>query len=221
MRLTQREQERLMITVAGELAQRRLARGLKLNQPEAVAMITSEILEGAREGRTVSELMAYGTTILNDADVMDGVADLIDAIQVEATFPDGTKLVTVHDPIRRMCSTPTDAAVPGEYVLKDEPIVINEGRDTVTINVRNGGDRPVQVGSHYHFAETNPALAFDRDKAIGFRLDIPAGTSARFEPGDARDVQLVAFGGNKAAYGFRNEFDCEVASVNTSNAEKK
>lgn len=100
MHLTPREQEKLLIVVAADLARRRKERGLKLNHPEAVAYITAEILEGARDGRTVADLMSYGTTLLTRDDVMEGVPEMIHAVQAEATFPDGTKLVTVHDPIR-------------------------------------------------------------------------------------------------------------------------
>lgn len=100
MHFTPREHEKLMIVVAADLARRRQARGLKLNHPESVAVITFELIEGARDGRTVADLMSHGTTILTRADVMDGVADMISDVQVEATFPDGTKLVTVHNPIR-------------------------------------------------------------------------------------------------------------------------
>lgn len=100
MRLTPREQEKLLIFVAAELARKRQARGLKLNYPEAVAILTAEIMEAARDGRTVAEIMTWGATILTRADVMDGVSEMIHEVQVEATFPDGTKLVTVHDPIR-------------------------------------------------------------------------------------------------------------------------
>jgi len=100
MHLTPREREKLLVVVAADLARRRQARGLKLNHPEAVAIITSEILEGARDGRSVAELMSLGTRILTAADVMPGVPSLIPEVQVEATFPDGTKLVTVHQPIR-------------------------------------------------------------------------------------------------------------------------
>ena len=99
MELTPREKDKLLIFTAGLLAERRRARGLKLNYPEAVALISAAIMEGARDGRSVAELMHYGTTLLSRDDVMDGVAELIPDIQVEATFPDGTKLVTVHDPI--------------------------------------------------------------------------------------------------------------------------
>src|SRR4029453_14144924 len=100
MRLTPREQEKLMIFVASELARKRQARGLKLNYPEAVAILSAEILEAARDGKSVAEIMTWGATLLSRADVMEGVAEMIHEVQVEATFPDGTKLVTVHDPIR-------------------------------------------------------------------------------------------------------------------------
>lgn len=100
MHLTPREREKLLIVVAADLARRRQARGVKLNYPEAVAIITYEIIEGARDGRSVSELMSFGTTLLKTSDVMEGVPEMIHEVQVEATFPDGTKLVTVHNPIR-------------------------------------------------------------------------------------------------------------------------
>lgn len=100
MLLTQREQEKLLIFVAAELARKRQARGLKLNYPEAIAIITAEIMEAARDGKSVSETMIFGTTILTQEDVMDGIAEMIPEVQVEATFPDGTKLVTIHDPIQ-------------------------------------------------------------------------------------------------------------------------
>ena len=100
MHLSPREQEKLLVVVAADLARRRQARGLKLNYPEAIAIITFEIFEGARDGRTVAELMSFGTTILKRSDVMEGVPEMIHEVQAEATFPDGTKLVTVHHPIR-------------------------------------------------------------------------------------------------------------------------
>ena len=99
MHLTPREQEKLLLFTAGELARKRRARGVKLNHPESVALIASELMEGARDGRTVAELMSFGKTILSREDVMEGVAEMIPEIQIEATFPDGTKLVTVHQPI--------------------------------------------------------------------------------------------------------------------------
>ena len=100
MHLTEREKEKLLIVVAADLARRRRARGLKLNYPEAVALLSYEILEGARDGRSVADLMTWGATLLTKEDVLDGVAEMLEDVQIEATFPDGTKLVTVHDPIR-------------------------------------------------------------------------------------------------------------------------
>ena len=132
---------------------------------------------------------------------MDGIASMIHDIQVEATFPDGTKLVTVHRPIRGA----DDRLVPGEVLAEPGEIVMNVGRETVTLDVANSGDRPIQVGSHYHFFETNPALAFDRSQTKGYRLDIPAGTAVRFEPGQSRTVRLVAIAGKREVFGFRQE----------------
>ncbi|HKY34549.1 MAG TPA: urease subunit gamma [Polyangiaceae bacterium] len=199
MDLLPREKDKLLLFTAALLAERRKARGLKLNYPEAVAYISAAILEGARDGKMVAELMAYGTQLLRPEDVMEGVAELIAEVQVEATFPDGTKLVTVHQPIAS-----SKGLVPGELLpAATPPIAINEGRETVTIEVANTGDRPIQVGSHYHFFETNPSLSFDRGAARGFRLNIPAGTAVRFEPGQTRTVELCAFAGARKVFGFR------------------
>ena len=114
---------------------------------------------------------------------MPGVAHLMPMIQVEGTFPDGTKLVTIHDPIRPGKRTSKDEVVPGEIIADDGDIELNAGRRKATLKVVNTGDRPIQIGSHYHFFETNKALDFDREKSFGMRLDIPAGTAVRFEPG--------------------------------------
>ena len=201
MELSPHEKDKLLIFTAGLVAERRKARGLKLNYPEAIAFISAAVLEAARDGKTVAELMAYGTTLLGQDDVMDGVAEMIPEVQVEATFPDGTKLVTIHNPI------PTRGVlVPGEVLVDDGPdIELNEGRATVSLEVANTGDRPIQVGSHYHFFEVNPALSFDRDRARGFRLNIAAGTAVRFEPGQTRTVELCAFAGERKVYGFRGD----------------
>jgi urease subunit gamma/beta len=201
MDLLPREKDKLLLFTAALLAERRKARGLKLNYPESVAYISAAILEGARDGRTVAELMSLGTKVLGPNDVMDGVAELIPEVQVEATFPDGTKLVTVHHPIAQ---APRSDAV-GAITPQDGAFEINEGRPLVMVTVANTGDRPIQVGSHYHFYETNPALAFDRAQTRGFRLNIPAGTAVRFEPGQSRDVELVALGGLRVVHGFRGE----------------
>jgi len=200
MELTPREKDKLLTFTAALLAERRKARGLKLNYPEAVAYISAAILEGARDGKTVAELMSEGTRLLGEADVMEGVAELITEVQVEATFPDGTKLVTVHQPIAASRSLGIGAVEPAAGT-----ITINKSGATRRLEVANSGDRPIQVGSHYHFFEVNPALKFDRDQARGFRLDIAAGTAVRFEPGQSRTVDLVAYEGARVVQGFRGE----------------
>jgi urease subunit gamma/beta len=199
MNLTPREKDKLLIAMAATVARRRLERGVKLNHPEAIALITDFVVEGARDGRSVAELMRDGAHVITTEQVMDGIAEMIHDVQVEATFPDGTKLVTVHHPIRG----PASKDVPGEVLTPAGDIVMNEGRATVTLHVSNTGDRPIQVGSHYHFFETNPALAFDRARARGMRLDIAAGTAVRFEPGQSREVRLVELSGDREVYGFR------------------
>ena len=199
MHLTPREQERLLIHSAGQLAKERKGRGLKLNYPEAIAYITAELLELARDGLSVTELMRAGTKLLNADDVMDGVAEMIHEIQLEATFPDGTKLVTVHKPI------PSNGkAHPGEFIFDGGPIIVNAGKDTSEITVVNTGDRPVQIGSHFHFFEVNKALDFNRAAAFGMRLDIPSGTAVRFEPGDTQTVRLVKIGGARMGLGLNS-----------------
>jgi urease subunit gamma/beta len=201
MRLSPHEQERLMIRQAATLARERQADGLLLNQPEAVAVLANWVMEEARRGATVTDLMQRGRQVLAAGDVMNGVAALVPEVQMEATFPDGTKLVTIHQPI------PLDETtlVPGEIRGPGDDVEINVGRPVTTMRVENTGDRPVQVGSHYHFAEANPALAFDRAAARGKRLDIAAGTAVRFEPGIARDVDLVPFVGDRIVAGLRGE----------------
>jgi urease subunit gamma/beta len=200
MELTPREKDKLLLFTAALVAERRKARGLKLNYPEAIAYISAAIMEGARDGRSVAELMSEGTRLLTADDVMEGIAELIPEVQVEATFPDGTKLVTVHQPIpvRRALGIGAVEAAPGS-------IEINAGALTCRVEVANTGDRPIQVGSHYHFYEINRALTFDREATRGFRLDIPAGTAVRFEPGQSRTVDLVAYGGARVVQGFRGD----------------
>ena len=203
MELTPREKDKLLLFTAAMLAERRLERGVKLNYPEAIAYISMHIIEGARDGETVAHLMGKGRTLLSTDQVMSGVAELIHDVQVEATFPDGTKLVTVHEPIQAVdASSPQTQVVPGEISTAQGDIVLNEGREAVTVDVANEGDRPIQIGSHYHFYEANPALSFERDKARGFRLNIAAGTAVRFEPGQSRQVELVALSGNRRVFGF-------------------
>ncbi|MEW6125097.1 MAG: urease subunit gamma [Pseudomonadota bacterium] len=201
MLLTPREKDKLLIAMAAEVARKRLARGVKLNHPEAIALITDFVVEGARDGRTVADLMQAGAHVLTVDQVMPGIAEMIHDIQVEATFPDGTKLVTVHHPIRGAASED----VPGEVITREGDILLNADSERVVVVVANTGDRPIQVGSHYHFFETNAALSFERAKARGMRLDIAAGTAVRFEPGSTREVTLVPLAGKREVYGFRGD----------------
>jgi urease subunit gamma/beta len=199
VRLTPHEQERLLVHTAAAAARARRQRGLRMNHPEAIAVLTDWVLESARDGRRVVDVMQAGRQVLTADDVLDGVAALIREVQVEATFPDGTKLVTLHDPIPAV----PGGFVPGEVLGPDDPIEINAGRPVLHLRVEHHGDRPVQVGSHYHFAEANPALHFDRVAAHGHRLDVPAGTAVRFEPGIIVDVDLVPFVGRRVIPGLR------------------
>lgn len=201
MLLTPTELERLTIYTAAELARKHRAKGLKLNYPEAVALICDEILEGAREGRRVADLIGYGSRILTTDDVMPGVAEMMHMIQVEGVFPDGTKLVTVHEPIRPGDEPVEAGPAPGAVRAAAGEIELNAGRPKTALTVLNTGDRPVQIGSHFHFFEVNKALDFDRGEAFGKRLDIPAGTAVRFEPGQSKAVTLVPFGGTGAIGG--------------------
>ena len=217
MHLSPREMEKLVLHQAGFLAQKRLARGLQLNYPETVALVAAQLLEFIRDGRSVAELMDIGRQLLGHRQVMPGVPEMVAEIQVEGTFPDGTKLVTVHEPVAAengnlklalygsflpvpdlsvFGASDEEALQPGAYETCDGTLVLNSGRETVTLDVANMGDRPIQVGSHYHFIETNKALKFNRAKAYGKRLDIPAGTAVRFEPGDTKTVNLVSIAGN-------------------------
>ena len=224
MHLTPREVDKLLLHQAGFLAQKRLARGVRLNYVEAVALIAAQLLEFIRDGRPVADLMDLGRRFLGTRDVLDGIPEMVDEVQVEGTFPDGTKLVTVHRPIvaergdhalalygsflappaaEAEAGTPVAAlaGAPVEVLARGGTITLNAGRDAVAVAVANTGDRPVQVGSHYHFFETNRALAFDRRSAYGRRLDVPAGTAVRFEPGESRTVTLVPIAGARVVRG--------------------
>jgi urease subunit gamma/beta len=226
MHLGPRDLDKLLLHGAGFLAQKRLARGVRLNHPESVALIATQLLELIRDGRSVAELMDLGRRLLGRNQVMAGVPEMIAEVQVEGTFPDGTKLVTVHHPIaledgdlelalygsflpppRAASAPPAAEPIPGECQVGKSPIVLNAERSAIQLFVTNLGDRPIQVGSHYHFIETNPYLEFDRDKAYGRRLDIPAGAAVRFEPGETRTVTLVEIAGRRIIRGGNNLAD--------------
>nr|WP_206322183.1 urease subunit gamma [Streptomyces sp. HNM0575] len=189
--MTPRENERLQLFTAAELARRRRARGRRLNAPEAVALICDEILEAAWDGLSMDDVIAVGRSVLTEDDVMEGVPAMVPTVQVEALFPSGTALVAVDAPITPGAAGPAQADPPGAVRTAPEPVRINEGRRRLRLTVRNTGDRAVYVSSHYPLDETNAALSFDREAAAGMRLDIPAGTALVFEPGGEREVGLV------------------------------
>lgn len=274
MHLLPREIDKLVLFQVASLAQRRLARGCRLNLPETTALISFQLLELIRDGtHSVSELMDLGKRILGLEQVMDGVSEVLRDVQVEGTFGDGTKLVTVHSPVvlesvdcelalygsflpvpkkwknvnQNAALTSSNASIklnetdtlgdeilpfqtvstqgssglsiqdgvsslhdasinsslkpleiiPGEVRIKPGTIHLNRNRAQTLLKVSNMGDRPIQVGSHYSFIETNAKLQFDRLQSIGKRLDIPAGTAVRFEPGETKTVTLVDFGGHR------------------------
>ncbi|GAB1311038.1 Urease [Madurella fahalii] len=234
MFLVPRELDKLTISQLGFLAQRRLARGVKLNHAEASALIASTLQELIRDGgHTVSDLMSLGGTLLGRRHVLPEALATLRQIQVEGTFPSGTFLVTVANPIATddgdlaralygsflpvpsndLFPMPPDASSPrgeagaapprpGAMVFAERAMVkLNDGRRRIRLRVTSKGDRPVQVGSHYHFVEVNPLLEFDRLRAYGYRLDIPAGSSVRFEPGDTKTVTLVEIGGGRVIRG--------------------
>jgi urease subunit gamma/beta len=244
MHLSPRDLDKLQLHQAGFLAQKRLARGVRLNYPESVALIATQLLEFIRDGRSVAELMDLGRQLLGRRQVMPGVPEMIAEVQVEGTFPDGTKLVTVHHPIAADSGNLTlalhgsflpippsalfeeaaEKIEPGAYETAPGELLLNENRATAEITVTNLGDRPIQVGSHYHFIETNASLQFDRALAYGKRLDIPAGMAVRFEPGESKTVKLVEIAGNKIIRGGNNLADGpvtdagrETASANVKN----
>lgn len=199
MRLTQVEIDRVLIFTVAEMARRRRARGLKLNYPEATALIADEMMERARGGADYQEVRALGGSVLAAGDVMDGVATLCRGLVVEPMFDDGPRIIVLANPI---VGGPESSA-PGEQILDDAPIDMNVGRDVVTLSVTNTSSHPINVSSHYHFYEVNPRMEFDRPRAYRRHLDIQAGRSVIWKPGETREVQLVAYGGSQTIDGFQ------------------
>ncbi len=202
MNLTPTELERLTVFTAAELARRYRSLGIRLSHPEAVALITDEIMTGARRGLAYTELVDLGAGLLTTDDVEAGVAQMIPYIAVEGSFAEGTKLVVVFDPIKPGKQPVTGTPVPGEIIPAEGDVELNAGRRRVRVTVTNTGDRAIQVRSHAHFFEVNRALHFDRAAAFGMRLDRPSGTGVRFDPGIAVEVDLVVIGGTGEVHGF-------------------
>lgn len=196
MRLTPWEEERLLIFTAAELARRHRAAGLALNAPEAIALICDAMLEAARAGARYAEVEAAGRAAVAPDEVMPGVRELVDDVRLEVLMGDGARLVVLLDPL----------APDGEPQADDGPGAVRVGtsptppeaapaRETIELTVRSESRRVVRVSSHYPFDRVNPRLVFDRAVARGFRLDLPAGVSERWSPGETRTVRLVRFGG--------------------------
>ena len=189
MKLTPKEQDRLTIFTLAELARKRWARGIKLNYPEAVALICDEVMEEARAGRGYDEVITHGMQVLTEADVMEGVPELASRIYIEPLFDDGTKLVVLHHPIRKVGKDIQEEERISVPSLPDT-ITINSDKPSITLTVMNTSDHPVQITSHMPFWEINQRMRFDRELARGYRLDIPAGGAIRWEPGEMKEVRL-------------------------------
>jgi len=228
MKLTPQEVDKLQLHLAAQCAAKRLASGIRLNVPETESLLANSIQELARTGISVAKLMDIGRTLLGKRQVMSGVSSLLSEVQVEACFPDGTKLVTLHNPITlldgdlNLClknsflpipsldlfnnnnNEEDEDFIPGEIITLPGSITINKDRIVTNINITNCSDRPIQVGSHYHLIETNPKLKFDRIISYGKRLNISSGTSVRFEPGESKRVSIVPIGGKRIITGGNN-----------------
>lgn len=188
MRLTDWEQQRLTIFTAAELARRHRTAGLKLNAPEAIALMCDAMFEAARAGASYEEVEAAGRAAVAPGEAMDGVPALVDEVRLEVLMGDGTRLVVLRKPLGTPDSPPvTDSPRPGR-----------PDRPTITLTVTNTSDHIVRISSHYPFEQVNKRLEFDRAAARGYRLDLPAGSTVRWGPGETREVALVRYGGDAA-----------------------
>jgi urease subunit gamma/beta len=190
MRLLPREQERLLLFLAAELARRRRARGLRLTQAEAAALVADEVCEAARDGRSYAEAEAHGYAVLGPQDVLDGVAALVPRVEVEALFGDGSRLVVLHDPIGR-----DGPPAP----LADAPLRWLEGGEA--LEVASEAEVPIGLTSHLHLFEANRRLRLDRAAAWGMRLAVPAGAKVVVAPGERRELRVVPIGGARVVRG--------------------
>ena len=203
MRLTPTDRDRLLIFTAAELARARRARGLRLNVPEATALIADAVCEAARDGKRLMEAAAIGASLLTVDEVLPGVPDVVREVKVEAVFEDGTRMVVVRDPFGDGAGLGADG--PGAVLPAAHEPVTPSG--LTYLSVVNTSDVPVSITSHFHFFEVNPRLQFDRAAAYGMRLGIPAGQALRFEPGAPMEAPLVPIGGARIAIGFAGLVD--------------
>ncbi|MEU9124222.1 urease subunit gamma [Streptomyces sp. NPDC048506] len=208
MRLTPTERDRLLLFGAAELARTRRARGLRLNVPEATALIADTVCEAARDGRRLAQAIEAARSVLGPDDVLPGVAEVVTEVHVEAVFDDGSRLAVVSDPIGAGAPAGPDGAdrAPAPGAVLPGP-ADPEPAPAVVLTVRNTASVPISVTSHFHFFEANPRLDFDRSAAYGMRLCVPAGSSVRFDPGGASEVGLLPIGGDRIAIGFAGLVD--------------
>lgn len=181
------EDDRLRVFVAAELARRTRADGVRLNAPETTALICDEMHRAARAGESLEAVLAAGRAAVDAGDVIEGVPVLVQEIRIEVLLEDGTRLVVLRDPLAR-----DTGSQPGEIRVPPGDIQLGPGRSRRRIRVTSRSSKPIRVSSHYPFWRVNSRLEFDRGAAEGYRLDIPAGASLRWAPGQVRDVDLVA-----------------------------
>ena len=194
MRLTPWEEERLLIFSAAELARRHRSAGLPLNAPEAIALICDAMLESARAGASYADVEAAGRAAVGPDEVMPGVRELVDEVRIEVLMGDGTRLIVIIDPLARDDLPPSEDGPGAVRLAEPGPAPATAGaRDTLELVVRSESRRAVRVSSHYPFHRVNQRLVFDREPARGYRLDLPAGASKRWAPGETRTVRLVRF----------------------------
>jgi urease subunit gamma/beta len=203
--LTPSEVDRVLLHAAAGLAADRRSRGLALNVPEATAIIASAVVEAARDGATHADALAAGRAALGPQDVLPGVADILDVVHVEGVFEDGSRLVSVLDPIGggHLGDQAPGAVLPGGRRAPQGPSPV----DVVRVTVVNEAPVAISVSSHFHFFEVNPRLRFDRAQGYGRHLAIPAGRTTAFEPGSPTTVELVPIGGARVVVGFAGLVD--------------
>jgi urease subunit gamma/beta len=206
MDLSPTERDRLLLFTAAELARSRRARGLRLNVPEATALVADTVAEAARDGARLADAVQAGRSVLARDDVLPGVPEVVGSVQVEAVFDDGTRLAVVTEPFGSPASAAPTRTAPG-MVLPAEGPRDPGWADIITLSVTNTAAVPISVTSHFHFFEVNPRLRFDRRAAYGRHLAVTAGTAVRFEPGATRDVGLVPIGGSRVTIGFAGLVD--------------
>lgn len=190
MQLNPTEQDRLLVFATAQLARETLARGLSLNASEAIALVCDEMHLAARAGGAYEQVVHAGRAIAGRTPVLDGVATIAAEIRLEVLLEDGSRLIVLREPFG-----PIDAEGPGAIRFAPGDVDLVPERERRGLTVRNTSRRPVRISSHYPFWQVNPSLEFDREAAHGFRLDLPAGDSLRWAPGEEREVELVAYGG--------------------------